>query len=284
LVGTTTTSGTGAYGFSNLAPGTYYVKFFAPLGYVFTTADSGSDATDSDANTGTGKTGTYTLASGQTNNTVDAGLYRPASIGDFVWEDSNGNGVQDSGEPGIDGVTVKLLDGAGALITSTLTHDGGAYSFDNLRPGVYSVQFVAPGGYTFTKQNIGADDTRDSDADTGTGKAGPYTLDSGEQDYTADVRLLSPGEHRRLRLARPQCQRRAGRGRARHRRRDGQAVRRRQQPGGDDDVRRVGRTRSPTSPRAPTRPVHCTRRFHVVVLTGRRRWRRRARQRRRRGW
>jgi hypothetical protein len=49
------------------------------------------------------------LVSGQTDNTVDAGLYRPASIGDFVWEDLNGNGQQDSGEPGIVGATVNLL-------------------------------------------------------------------------------------------------------------------------------------------------------------------------------
>jgi hypothetical protein len=35
-----------------------------------------------------------------------------ASIGDLVWNDQNGNGLQDAGEPGIQGVTVKLYNGA----------------------------------------------------------------------------------------------------------------------------------------------------------------------------
>src|SRR5438067_1323722 len=42
-----------------------------------------------------------------------------STIGDFVWEDQNGNGVQDPGEPGIDGVTVKLLDAGGTVLATT---------------------------------------------------------------------------------------------------------------------------------------------------------------------
>ena len=45
--------------------------------------------------------------------TVDAGLIRPASLGDYVWEDKNGNGVQDAGETPIGGVVVMLQDAAG---------------------------------------------------------------------------------------------------------------------------------------------------------------------------
>ena len=46
-----------------------------------------------------------------------------ASIGDFVWEDMNRNGVQDNGEPGVAGVTVNLKDGTGAIV-GTMTTDG----------------------------------------------------------------------------------------------------------------------------------------------------------------
>ena len=49
-----------------------------------------------------------TLAGNRTNNTIDAGYYRLGSIGNFVWEDRNGNGVQDAFEPGIPNVTVTL--------------------------------------------------------------------------------------------------------------------------------------------------------------------------------
>jgi hypothetical protein len=34
-----------------------------------------------------------------------------------VWLDKNANGVQDAGEAGIAGVTVKLLDSAGTVVT-----------------------------------------------------------------------------------------------------------------------------------------------------------------------
>ncbi|MBK9151777.1 MAG: hypothetical protein IPM26_12630 [Saprospiraceae bacterium] len=44
---------------------------------------------------------------------MDAGYYRPATIGDFVWDDKNANGVQDAGEPGIPGLTVTLSGTAG---------------------------------------------------------------------------------------------------------------------------------------------------------------------------
>ena len=53
-VATTTTAGGGAYGFTGLRPGTYQVQFGTLSGYNRTLADQGADATDSDANAGTG--------------------------------------------------------------------------------------------------------------------------------------------------------------------------------------------------------------------------------------
>ena len=44
------------------------------------------------------------------DRTLDAGFYLPAELGDFVWEDLDGNGIQDPGEPGLNDVTVFLLD------------------------------------------------------------------------------------------------------------------------------------------------------------------------------
>jgi len=32
-----------------------------------------------------------------------------ATVGDFVWEDANKNGIQDGGESGVSGVTIRLL-------------------------------------------------------------------------------------------------------------------------------------------------------------------------------
>jgi hypothetical protein len=61
------------------------------------------------------------------------GLYL-GEIGNFVWEDKNANGVQDAGENGINGVTVKLTDENGDFDFHTpepvrellVLHDSGA--------------------------------------------------------------------------------------------------------------------------------------------------------------
>ncbi|OGU87253.1 MAG: hypothetical protein A3K31_13555 [Ignavibacteria bacterium RIFOXYA12_FULL_35_25] len=64
----TTTDYYGKYYFSNLTPGDYKVKFFAPTGYVFTKQDQGSnDEKDSDADPATGFTKCITLGSGVTD-------------------------------------------------------------------------------------------------------------------------------------------------------------------------------------------------------------------------
>jgi LPXTG-site transpeptidase (sortase) family protein len=80
VIGTTTTDANGLYHFTNLVPGTYSVEFVPPAGYTVSPANQGAnDAVDSDADTVTGRTGNYTLVSGQTNNTVDAGLHLPVN-------------------------------------------------------------------------------------------------------------------------------------------------------------------------------------------------------------
>ena len=121
--------------FGGVAPGDYIVKFITPDGYSLTTANVGADATDSDAGEG-GLSGCYNLESGEEELTVDAGLVELASIGDRVWEDTNGNGIQDNGEGGIEDVVVNLyvcVDDApsGEAIATTTTDENGNYSFNN---------------------------------------------------------------------------------------------------------------------------------------------------------
>ncbi|MEZ4910061.1 MAG: SdrD B-like domain-containing protein [Saprospiraceae bacterium] len=101
----TTTDTNGAYAFDNLAPGNYTVTLSVPNGYNLSLPNNGNDDTDSDF---IGTTMNVTLVSNQSVSNIDAGLYRNASIGDFVWEDSNANGIQDTGETGISNVTLTL--------------------------------------------------------------------------------------------------------------------------------------------------------------------------------
>lgn len=190
VIGTTTTDANGFYHFTNLTPGTYGIEFVPPAGYTVSPANQGAnDAVDSDANTVTGRTGNYTLVAGQTDNTVDAGMHLTAlaNIGDFVWNDLNADGIQDAGEAGIPNVTVHLLNSVGTVIGTTTTNANGLYSFTNLTPGTYGIEFVPPAGYTISPANQGANDAVDSDANTATGRTGNYSLIAGQTDNTVDA-------------------------------------------------------------------------------------------------
>ena len=73
------------------------------------------------------------------------------SIGDYVWADADADGVQDSGEFGIPGVTVRLFaaDGVTQLATAT-TDSSGIYRFYGLAAGNYVVRYddtTTPSGY-----------------------------------------------------------------------------------------------------------------------------------------
>lgn len=79
------TDANGKYLFDNLPPGTYYVTFTLPNGYVFTPSGQGGDAAkDSNANTVTGGTGPINLGRGEVNLTIDAGLYADLAISKSV--------------------------------------------------------------------------------------------------------------------------------------------------------------------------------------------------------
>ena len=193
---TTTTDANGYYIFEGLAPGDYTVNFGLPMGYEYTTMDAGADdSVDSDADEVTGDSPLTTVVSGEDNETIDAGLYLPASLGDYVWEDMNGDGIQDATENGIAGVEVTLTGttGSGDPVSATTTTDGtGYYEFTGLAPGDYVVNFGLPMGYEFTTMDAGADDSVDSDADEVTGDSPMTTLVSGEDNPTIDAGMYLP--------------------------------------------------------------------------------------------
>jgi hypothetical protein len=194
VVGTTTTNGSGAYSFTSLEPGNYRVGFSKPLHYDYTAANVGPDGTDSDADPLTGVTALINLPPGGSNTTTDVGyLYIKANLGGDVWNDLNGNGLQDGGtELGIGSVSVRLLDEAGNLVRGETTSAGGSYLFADLEPGNYRVEFVRPlSAIGWTVANVGANDAIDSDAEVATGRTGTITLVAGQTDTTNDGGLIT---------------------------------------------------------------------------------------------
>ena len=205
----TTTDGAGKYGF-DVEAGSYKVEVIKPNGYFVTKQDQGSnDGKDSDINS-SGMTGTITVTAGQDNLTIDAGLYRKASIGDRVWEDSDHDGIQDVGEYSIAGIKVNLLNSSGTVIGSTTTNSSGNYQFINLDPGTYSLQFdkynvshYSYWGSWYNMNNwkwgtkdvsLNAYDSKDSDVNN-SGSTTRYAftdqtfLESGENDMTWDAAI-----------------------------------------------------------------------------------------------
>lgn len=171
----------GYYGFPDLDAGTYTVEYVMPEGYYPVSSNQGvDDNADSDftLHLGNAYRTTVTLTEGE-NYTIDAGLYRKASLGDRIWNDRNKNGIQDSGEVGMSGVTVELWQEEAKLATAVTDADG-LYRFANLDPGIYKVKGVCPAGYGQSPSLRGNEPAADSDFDLSDGFSGPVTLHSNE--------------------------------------------------------------------------------------------------------
>ena len=223
VIRTATTDADGLYLFTGLAAGNYRVRLPAAnftttgtpgalAGFTSSTGTNGSatgtfegttpvdpsNNTDDDDNgviiatagpLGSGgfiQSGTIALAAGATNDnaTLDFGVFRKFSLGNQVFNDANNNGLRDTGETGISGVTVNLLSAAigNALIATTTTNSTGQYLFTNLIAGDYIVEVAAAnfntGGKLFSYQS--------STGGTGTPFEGANTPDPAASNTDGD--------------------------------------------------------------------------------------------------
>ena len=114
------------------------------------------------------------LEYGTSDMTWDAGIVvTKGTVGDFVWYDTNRNGIQDEGETGVAGIEVVLeINETGdvnnedgwAILDETTTNEHGYYRFWDLDTGYYRVRFKVPEEYNITLYNQGTDLEVDSDA------------------------------------------------------------------------------------------------------------------------
>jgi len=203
------TNSQGGYVFDSLDAGTYFVTVTEiPAGYAFTDQfgkgstkanDSNVDAAGvtqkftlgvNESNVRAVKSADGTLVASWIDPTIDAGIVPLLALGDYVWFDSNGNGIQDAGEKPVQGVTVTLFDADGTVVATTVTDAKGHYVFDGLRPGTYRVQFTdLPAGYTFTGQNA-AGSNSENDSDAGAGGYSSYVVLVGQA--TGQMRAVEP--------------------------------------------------------------------------------------------
>lgn len=94
-----------------------------------------------------------------------------SSIAGHVYHDVNNNGVRNGGEAAISGVTITLtgtdLYGNVVSATTAVTSGAGAYKFDNLAPGTYTVTETHPSNWVDGKDTVGL-----FGASTGSGVSG----------------------------------------------------------------------------------------------------------------
>jgi len=171
-LGTAVTDANGNYLFDELPAGDYTVTVTPPAGYD-NTADPDGLLDD---------TADVTLGIGEDNTDQDFGYEPNGSIGDTIYEDLDGDGMQGPGEMGIPGVTVELFDDMGNSLGTTMTDANGNYIFENLPAGDYTVTVTPPAGYTNTGD---PDGTFDSTTDV--------TLGAGEMTTVEDFGYQGTG-------------------------------------------------------------------------------------------
>ncbi len=197
---TAVTASNGRYTFGNLlldedldgvgaGEATYSIAVTVPDGYLPGLINQGGDdAVDGDNYPGQ----SATPLKGTTDDTYDFNFVRPGMLGSFIWEDIDGDGVQDAGEPGFTNVTVRLLDASSNLLETVVTDVSGAYLFTNLLPATYLVQVIAPTQFVFAVRDTATtNDLYDSDTDVA-GWMEPVVISSGETNLTRDAGLTRP--------------------------------------------------------------------------------------------
>lgn len=117
-----------------------------------------------------------------------------ATIGDFVFDDSNLNGLFDEGEIGVENVIVKLFEeGNGTALDMDITDSKGAYIFLNVEPNKnYFLEFSnLPPNYQFTSQSAGNNTDTDSDVNPNTGNTFVFSPGSGDNLTDIDAGILN---------------------------------------------------------------------------------------------
>ena len=189
---TAVTDDQGKYSFRGLPLGEYTVSVVDP------TSGPLAGTKPTEAYTGRYKTTADVTIAEATGSVIDVnfGFVKPASLGDYTWMDVGRDGIQDTDEPALPGVTVTLTyedgsavtDASGNPVAAVTTDANGKYSFENLLPGGYKVSFQAPDGFEATTSEAGDDRAVDSN-----GASASVTLAQGQTDDTIDFGAVGTG-------------------------------------------------------------------------------------------
>lgn len=185
-----TTDAEGNYNFEDLPDGYYRVRL-NDEGVDF---DKGTTVIP-DVKSGTftnnfgrdGATSCIEIKYGSKFSDVDLGIVDLGTLGDFVWHDTNQNGLIESTEPGLEDVEINLMQGD-SLIATTYSDESGNYLFTGVYPGEYHIQVNGPSDLDFTTNNTTAS-SRNSDINhsNGAGTSSTFVMNSNEDKSDIDI-------------------------------------------------------------------------------------------------
>ena len=138
IVATTTSAADGSYSFADVAPGAYTIEEIVQTGWFETQPQHPFFYS-------------VVATSGSSQSGLNFGNFQLVDVTGEVYNDLNGNGNLDPGEPGLQGWTVNLLNQAGNLVATTTSDANGDYEFDDLFPGTFTVEEVLQSGWTQTQ-------------------------------------------------------------------------------------------------------------------------------------
>jgi CSLREA domain-containing protein len=127
--------GSGVYAFTGLTPARYFVEEQVPAGFVRTGGPAFYN---------------IVLAADGFNIQNDFANFEPGEIRGVKFNDEDGDGTKDGGEPLLQNWTIELRDLASGQLQSTTTNAAGEYAFTGLPPGTYVVSEVNQLGWDQT--------------------------------------------------------------------------------------------------------------------------------------
>jgi hypothetical protein len=124
----------------------------------------------------------------------------PVLLGDRVWLDQNGDGIQGPAEPGTGRVRLTLTGtetaGGTPVQRETLSDSAGGYLFAGLRPGTYTLTLDVPRGRQVTQPHQGTDVTLDSDFASAAAQAAAVLAPAADE-LTVDAGLVATWQNPR---------------------------------------------------------------------------------------
>ncbi len=178
---TTLTDADGHYRFDDLLPGRYGVHELTPPGLINGGAHAGrGQGNDGDSLGQVVDPDTVLsidVTSGDAVREVDFCEHVPARLNGSVYHDRNDNGLQESGEEGIAGALITLVDAdSGGIVARAVTDGQGQYAFGQLTAGRYRLVESQPNGWLDGREHVGLID-------------GVPSGQVAENDVIADIRL-----------------------------------------------------------------------------------------------